>query len=261
MGSYKKIMAKVYGIGAAVVIVGALFKILHLPFANELLIVGLTTEALIFFLSAFETPHEEYDWTLVYPELAGMDAHSKKTSKLSSGNDSVSQQLDKMLEDAKVGPELIQSLGEGLRNFGDKVSTISNVTDAATSTNEFASKLKTATKSVDELSAAYLQASSSLSEIAGSASDSKLYHEQVQNLAKNLSSLNAMYELELQDSNNHLKTLNKFYGNVAETMQNFSDSLVDARSFKDEVSKLTKNLSSLNAVYGNMLSAMTIKAN
>ena len=78
---------------------------------------------------------------------------------------------------------------------------------------------------------------------------------------KNLSSLNAMYELELQDSNNHLKTLNKFYGNVAETMQNFSDSLADAKSFKDEVGKLTKNLSSLNAVYGNMLSAMTVKAN
>jgi gliding motility-associated protein GldL len=70
-----------------------------------------------------------------------------------------------------------------------------------------------------------------------------------------------MYELELQDSNNHLKTLNKFYGNVAETMQNFSDSLSDAKSFKDEVGKLTKNLSSLNAVYGNMLSAMTVKAN
>lgn len=259
MGNYKKLMAKVYGIGAAIVIIGALFKILHLPFANELLIVGLTTEALIFFLSAFEKPHEEYDWTLVYPELAGMEAHSK-ANKLAN-NGSVSQQLDQMLEDAKIGPELIESLGNGLRTFGDKVATISNVTDASTSTSEFANKLKSATKSVDELSASYLQASASLSEIASSSTDSKVYHEQVQLLAKNLSSLNAMYELELQDSNNHLKTLNKFYGNVAETMQNFSDSLADAKSFKDEVGKLTKNLSSLNAVYGNMLSAMTVKAN
>ncbi len=260
MGNYKKLMAKVYGIGAAIVIIGALFKILHLPGANELLIVGLTTEALIFFLSAFEKPHEEYDWTLVYPELAGMDAHSKEKKSSSKGG-SVTQQLDQMLEEAKIGPELIESLGTGLRSFGDKVATISNVTDAATTTNEFASKLKTATKSVDELSSAYMQASSSLTEIAASSGDSKMYHEQVQLLAKNLSSLNAMYELELQDSNNHLKTLNKFYGNVAETMQNFSDSLADAKSFKDEVGKLTKNLSSLNAVYGNMLSAMTIKSN
>lgn len=259
MGNYKKLMAKVYGIGAAIVIIGALFKILHLKFANELLIVGLTTEALIFFLSAFEKPHEEYDWSLVYPELAGMDAHSKQSK--SENNGSVTQQLDKMLEDAKIGPELIESLGSGLRTFGDKVSTISNVTDAATSSNEFASKLKIATKSVDELTAAYSQASNSLSEVAATSTDSKMYHEQVQTLAKNLSSLNAMYELELQDSNNHLKTLNKFYGNVAETMQNFSDSLNDARSFKDEVGKLSKNLASLNAVYGNMLSAMTIKSN
>ncbi len=259
MGNYKKLMAKVYGIGAAIVIIGALFKILHLKFANELLIVGLTTEALIFFLSAFEKPHEEYDWTLVYPELAGMDAHSKTAKPANNG--SVSQQLDQMLQEANIGPELIESLGTGLRTFGDKVSTISNVTDAATSSNEFASKLKQATKSVDDLTSAYSQASSSLSEIAASSTDSKMYHEQVQTLAKNLSSLNAMYELELQDSNNHLKTLNKFYGNVAETMQNFSDSLNDAKAFKEEVGKLSKNLASLNAVYGNMLSAMTVKAN
>lgn len=259
MGNYKKLMAKVYGIGAAVVIIGALFKILHLKFANELLIVGLTTEALIFFLSAFEKPHEEYDWSLVYPELAGMDALS--SSAKSANNSTVSQQLDQMLVDAKIGPELIESLGAGLRTFGEKVSTISNVTDAATSSNEFANKLKQATKSVDDLTSAYSQASSSLTEIAASTTDSKMYHEQVQALAKNLSSLNAMYELELQDSNNHIKTLNKFYGNVSETMQSFSDSLVDARAFKDEVGKLSKNLASLNAVYGNMLSAMTIKSN
>ena len=259
MGNYKKLMAKVYGIGAAVVIIGALFKILHLKFANELLIVGLSTEALIFFLSAFEKPHEEYDWSLVYPELAGMDAHSKPAK--SANGATVSQQLDQMLEDAKIGPELIESLGTGLRTFGEKVSTISNVTDASTNTNEFASKLKQATKSVDDLTSAYSQASSSLSEIAASSTDSKMYHEQVQTLAKNLSSLNSMYELELQDSNNHLKTLNKFYGNVTETMQNFSDSLNDARAFKEEVGKLSKNLASLNSVYGNMLSAMTVKAN
>ena len=259
MGNYKKLMAKVYGIGAAVVIIGALFKILHLKFANELLVVGLTTEALIFFLSAFEKPHEEYDWSLVYPELAGMDALS--SSAKSANNGTVSQQLDQMLVDAKIGPELIESLGAGLRTFGEKVSTISNVTDAATSSNEFANKLKQATKSVDDLTSAYSQASSSLTEIAASTTDSKMYHEQVQALAKNLSSLNAMYELELQDSNNHIKTLNKFYGNVSETMQSFSDSLVDARAFKDEVGKLSKNLASLNAVYGNMLSAMTIKSN
>lgn len=251
---FKNFMAKLYGFGASIVILGAMFKILHLPGAGLMLGIGLTTEAIIFFFSAFEKPHEEPDWSLVYPELAGMDAHS--TDKKKGG--SVSQELDKLMEEAKIGPDLIESLGTGLRSFGDKVSSISNVADAAAHTTEFADKVKSASKSVEQLSSAYSQASNTLSEISNSAGDAKQYHEQVQLLAKNLSSLNAIYELELQDSNNHLKTLNKFYGSIGETMQQFNDSLGDARLYKEEVAKLAKNLSSLNAVYGNMLSAMSV---
>jgi gliding motility-associated protein GldL len=164
--------------------------------------------------------------------------------------------LDKMLEDAKIGPELIGSLGDGLRTFSDKVSNISNVADAGAATNEFAAKIKTASTSYDRLNSAFENASSSLTEMANSNVDSKAYHEQVNNLAKNLSALNAVYELELQDSSAHLKSMNKFYQNMALTMQNFSESLDDSEQFKTEVNRLAKNLSSLNSVYGNMLSAM-----
>lgn len=203
MSNYKNIMAKVYGIGAAVVIVGALFKIIHLKFANELLIVGLLTEAGIFFLSAFEKPHTEYDWALVYPELAQAEEAAKpKKATAPKMEGTVTQQLDQMMAEAKVGPELIASLGDGLRNFGDRVAAISSAADIASSSNEFASKLQAASKSVEGLSSSY--------------------------------------------------------ANISETMQAFSDSLADARNFKDEVGKLTQNLASLNAVYGNMLSAMTI---
>jgi gliding motility-associated protein GldL len=195
-------MAKIYGIGAAIVIVGALFKIIHLKFANELLIVGLLTEAGIFFLSAFEKPHVDYDWSLVYPELAQAEEVKTKKAVAPKMEGTVTQQLDQMMAEAKVGPELIASLGDGLRNFGDRVAAISSAADIASSSNEFASKLQAASKSVEGLSSSY--------------------------------------------------------ANVTETMQAFSDSLADARNFKDEVGKLTQNLSSLNAVYGNMLSAMTI---
>lgn len=252
---FKNFMAKLYGFGASIVILGAMFKILHLPGAGLMLGVGLTTEAIIFFFSAFEKPHEEPDWSLVYPELAGMDAHSTE-KKSSSGT--VSQELDKLMEEAKIGPELIESLGAGLRSFGDKVSNISNVADAAANTTEFADKVKSASRTVEQLSSAYSQASNTLTEISNTAGDTKQYHEQVQLLAKNLSSLNAIYELELQDSNNHLKTLNKFYGSINETMQTFDASLADAKQYKEEVAKLAKNLSSLNSIYGNMLSAMTL---
>ena len=259
---FKNFMAKLYGFGAAIVIIGAMFKILHLPGANFMLGLGLTTEAVIFFFSAFEKPHEEVDWSLVYPELAGMDSHSENQglggNKGGKSNDSVSQELDKLMQEANIGPELIQSLGDGLRNFGDKVANISNVADVSVNTNDLSSKLKNASESVESLSKSYLDASSTLTSIAETAGDTKKYQVEVQNLSKNLSSLNAMYELELKDSNNHLKTLNSFYTSMNETVSHFEETVNDAKLYKDEVAKLARNLSSLNAVYGNMLSAMNV---
>jgi gliding motility-associated protein GldL len=107
------------------------------------------------------------------------------------------------------------------------------------------------------MNAAFVKASSGLTEFASSNLDAKAYHEQVGNLAKNLSALNAVYELELQDSSSHLKSMNKFYQNLGVTMQGFSESVDDSKKFKDEVGRLAKNIASLNAVYGNMLSAMS----
>ena len=119
-------MSKLYGIGASVVIIGALFKIVHITGANEMLFVGLMTEALIFFFSAFEQPHVEPDWSLVYPELAGMYHEGKpgtpgSIKKMASGK-SVTQDLDEMLSKAKIGPELIESLGEGMRKMSENVT-------------------------------------------------------------------------------------------------------------------------------------------
>ena len=120
---YKNFMAKLYGIGAAVVILGALFKILHLQGANIMLIAGMGTEAIIFIFSAFEPLHVEYNWALVYPELAiGNEEELKpvtKKAKKEAPTGTVTQQLDKMLEEAKIGPELIESLATGMRNLSE----------------------------------------------------------------------------------------------------------------------------------------------
>jgi gliding motility-associated protein GldL len=175
--------------------------------------------------------------------------------KVGSGVSSTAA-LDKMLTEAKIGPELIGSLGEGLRTFGDKVANISKVADAGTATNEFTASVKAATASYQGLSGAFDKASANLTEMANSNVDSKAYHDQVNSLAKNLSALNAVYELELQDSSAHLKSMNKFYSNLSLTMQNFNESMEDSKQFKEEVGRLAKNLASLNSVYGNMLSAM-----
>jgi gliding motility-associated protein GldL len=122
---FKNFMAKLYGLGAAIVIVGALFKIQHWPMAGFFLVLGLSTEAVIFFFSAFEPPHEDVDWSLVYPELAGMDNddHGRKDKK-KKAVDGVAQQLDRMMAEAKIGPELLESLGTGLRSLGDSTSKL-----------------------------------------------------------------------------------------------------------------------------------------
>lgn len=257
---------KPYGItnivswGATVVIIGLLFKIQHWPYGTLFITAGLTTEAALFFLLGFQREAEEthVDWTRVYPELKeDFKGELPTATARGIGGSSSTAALDKMLDDAKIGPELIGSLGEGLRTFGDKVANISKVADAGAATNDFTSKVKTASASYDKLSNAFEAASANLSEMANSNIDSKAYHEQVNNLAKNLSALNAVYELELQDSSSHLKSMNKFYTSMASTMQNFTESLEDSQQFKTEVSRLSKNLSTLNSIYGNMLSAMS----
>src|ERR1700748_516943 len=246
--------------GATVVIIGLLFKIQHLPNGGLFISIGLGAEAILFFILGFQREYEEIDWTRAYPELAhDFDGELPKSTQRNVGTGagaSNTAALDKMLADAKIGPELIGSLGEGLRTFGDKVANISKVADAGEATNEFSAKLRGAAASYDKLSNSFEKASANLSEMANSNIDSQAYHDQVNNLAKNLSALNAVYELELQDSSKHMKEMSNFYQNLASTMNNFNESLDDSKKFKDEVGRLAKNLASLNSIYGNMLTAM-----
>jgi gliding motility-associated protein GldL len=267
---YKTIMPKVYGIGAAVVIMGAMFKILHLPGASAMLGVGLSTEAVIFFLSAFEPAHHEVDWTKVYPELSedyeGGPGPKKMISKGGSG-DAVSQKLDKMLEDAKIGPELVESLGHGMRKLSDNVAKMATMGDVGANTSEYSGNLRKASELMGNVNKSYevtlkamqdmAQVSKSATEdMANSAKDAKEYHSQVQTVTKNLEALNAVYELELQDTNNHVKAMNQFYSSLTTSLQGMTKATQDAEVFNKEISRLTTNLSALNKVYGNMLTAM-----
>jgi len=245
--------------GATIVIIGLLFKIQHWQFATIFITLGLGTEAILFFLLGFQRDPVEIDWRRAYPELdEDFDGELPKSTKKQIAGDSFSNTaaLDQMLAEAKIGPELIGSLASGLRTFGDKVNSISRVTDAGDATVAFTNKVKEATASYDRLNQSFSKASGNLEEIAGTTVDSKAYHEQISKMAKNLSALNAVYELELQDSSNHLKSMNKFYADMGNTLKNFTDSANDSKQFRDEVGRLAKNLSTLNSIYGNMLSAM-----
>lgn len=256
--AWKKFMAKLYGWGAAVVIVGALFKIMHWPFAGILLTVGLSTEAVIFFFSAFEPPHEDPDWSLVYPELAGMHGEEKpaKVAKVEDKG-SITQQLDNMLEEAKIGPELLESLGSGLRSLSDSTSQLNNISEAALATNDYVEKVKGASSNVSQLSDAYSRAAQSLGNLNVSAEDGAAYGEQLKQISQRLNQLNSTYQLQLEGSEEFTQAQNKLYGGITELMSNLSSSVEDTKKYKEEVALLAENLNALNTVYGNMLSAMS----
>lgn len=248
-------MAKLYGFGAAIVIIGAMFKIQHWPGAGPMLVVGLSTEAIIFFFSAFEKPHEEPDWSLVYPELAGLPGEGGDGKGKGNVGLSPSQELDNLLEEAKIGPELIESLGNNLRSLSDNVSKMSDVTNASVATEEYVGNVRKAAETVGGLSEAYVKASASLGAMVvdGEGVD---FGSEMKKMAENITQLNSQYTLQLQGTKQFLESSDTLYSGMNDLMSTLNDSVSDAKKYKEEVSQLAQNISALNTVYGNMLSAM-----
>jgi gliding motility-associated protein GldL len=257
---FKKFMAKLYGWGASIVIVGALFKIQHWEGAGLMLTIGLLTEAVIFFFSAFEPPHEEVDWSLVYPELAGMHEPGGDKKKKKAG-DPVAQELDRLMAEAKIGPELIQSLGTGLKSLSENTSKMAQLSNATVATDDYVKNVQGAAKSVSALSQSYDKAATAMNNLSTSSEDVKVYGDQVKSAGKNMAALNAIYELQLQEANTRMKETTKFYDGITMLLSNLNNTVDDTKRYKDEVGKLAKNLNSLNTIYGNMLSAMSMGGN
>ncbi|MFK8036996.1 MAG: gliding motility protein GldL [Crocinitomicaceae bacterium] len=268
---WKNFMAKLYGIGAAIVIVGAMFKIMHWPFAGAMLVVGLSTEAVIFLFSAFEPLHEDPNWELVYPELAlahdeEFDVHAYISEKGVSGgvmasgssNTGITEQFDNLLEEAKIDAELLNRLGDGIRTLSENAEGLKAVSGAAVATDNYVASLEEASGQVKSLSGTYEKASESILGMTAGAEDGESFGEQMQKVSTNLSALNSVYELQLKGSSAHLEATDKFQGQVLEMMSNLSDSVEDTKRYKDNMAMLSQNLTDLNQVYGNMLKAMSI---
>ncbi|MFM7854091.1 MAG: gliding motility protein GldL [Flammeovirgaceae bacterium] len=258
---FTAIMPKVYGIGAAVVIVGALFKIQHWEGANQMLILGLGTEAVIFFLSAFEPKHAEVDWSKVYPELAEdyeapLNQAATRISNRPSAGESPLLKIDEMLKTAKVDQNLLDNLGKGLTNLATSASQMSNLSNAAVATNEYAKNVQTAASSLMEMNKSYGTAMKAVGAMADASKDTSEYHAQVQKVTKNLAALNTIYEMELKDADSHVKNMNKFYESLTGAMQGLSKVGENTGKFTSELGSLTNNITALNKVYGSMLTAM-----
>ncbi|MDR2913499.1 MAG: gliding motility protein GldL [Tannerella sp.] len=281
---YKQFMAYLYGWGAAAVITGALFKITHWPGATVILTIGMVVEAVIFIFSSFEPLHVEYNWALVYPELAmGQDGETisaSKKDKKAIPTGTPTQQLDKMLQEAKIGPELIESLATGMRNLSDNAKKLSGTADATSATDVYASNLTKAAESVRNLSLQYdktavsLEKDSNISESylnnvqkASTAvnnlatiyeettkslkSDTGSYNDQLSKLNQNLTAINTIYEMQAKNSKVIQDSFKMIEDNVKVTAEN-------TRQYTQEIEKLTKNISQLSNVYGNMVAAMNL---
>ena len=233
-------------LAASVVIFGALQKILHTPIADLFLKIGLYTEAAIFLLygilyAKYEAVKEDFEGHGAKPATNSLDA------------------MDKMMKDADITPASLKKLSEGFQKLGTTVAGLNDVTDVVKSTSEFGAKTKEAAASMGAMTTAFNNSATTMGSFNNAAESAKGFHEQVQVLTKNLGSLNTIYELELKESNSHLKALNSFYGKLAEASQSMMSSVDDAKKAKEQIAALAGNLSKLNTVYGNMLGAMQAK--
>ncbi len=203
----KQTMNFLYGMGAAVVIIGALFKLQHWPYANLMLIIGLITEAFIFALSAFDKPDADFDWSLVYPELAGGDGKKREAKKQeeTEAQGLLSQKLDTMLKEAKIDGELMSSLGNSIKNFESAAKGIAPTVDAISS--------------------------------------QKRYSEELSMAAAQMESLNSLYKVQLESASRNAEANKEIAENAAK--------------LKEQMQSMTANISSLNQVYGGMLTAMS----
>lgn len=307
---WKNLMAKMYGIGASIVIIGAMFKIQHWPLGGVFITIGLCTEAVIFFFSAFEPLHEELDWTLVYPELAGLtdpDELDEFKSEAISNRGVTLDRFDDLFKQAEIKPESIQKLGDGLVSLNKTASNLSDISEASVATREYLQNVRTAAESVSTLTNNYSQSTndlassvSSLSQTYNKAAElistsgkeiadkfvqsglsladsySQLsekmksdyesiskgnvsFGDHLSNVNKNLTALNTAYELHLKNANEQMKGVDDVYKGLGQMMQQLKTSADETQKYKDEMSKLSKSISELNTVYGNMLSAMNIK--
>lgn len=266
-GKYLKNL--IIGLGASVVLMGALFKIQHWPGASIMLTSGMITEAIIFAMLGLLPPHSDYYWERFYPGitenphveafrkgLKGHAAHGAVGGHDAKPGESPLKSLDKMMEEAQITPTSMKRLNENFTSFGKTVEQMKDITNITSSTDAYSKGAREAADALGQMKNTFVGATKTMGAFNDAAGDTAKFHDQVKVLSKNLGTLNQIYEVELQDANNHLKAMNKFYSNLVTASDAMASSAKDAASAKEQIGQLAKNLTSLNQIYGNMLSAM-----
>jgi gliding motility-associated protein GldL len=258
----------VIGLGAAIVLIGALAKIQHWPAANFLLPIGMITEAFIFTLLGVLPPHKDYYWERYYPNLdenPHVEAYRKGVKfqmpaaaigATAGSNSSATASLDKMLEEAQINPANLRRLNENFTRFGATVEQMKDITEVTAATGAYTTAARETATALSEMKTTFQGATQTMNVFNNASEDAAKFHSQVTVLTQNLGSLNQIYEVELQDANNHLKAMNKFYSTLLNASDSMAASAEDAKSAREQIGALSRNLTNLNSIYGNMLAAM-----
>jgi gliding motility-associated protein GldL len=225
----------IYGVGAAIVILGALFKLQHWPFANAMLIVGLSAEAIIFTISAFDPPTiHELDWSKVYPQLAPDGKSGSPTAN-----------MDAMMKDAKIEPELLRSVGIGLKKLAAQTKNVNDLADASVATKDYTESIKGASESLKSVNTSYGTISSAAKDMASSS-----------NNLKEAVALTNQYKNNLQSASESLKAIVSSASAITASAKGMASTPAQAEKLSAELESLTNNLNKLNKVYGGMYDAM-----
>ena len=263
---YKTFMGYVYGFGASIVMIGAYFKLTHIPGADLMLGVGLGVEALIFFLSAFEPQHLEYQWDNVFVELEeDWDGQTRtKFGTTNAGGSSASSvdgaMLDKMFDKMNVNPDTLNKISKGLDRLAENAHGIADVSNAMAATNGYAKAMEQATKTISDFASNYTKTNEQLTASLSKLDFSALDANTIKKVATSMQSLNSIYELQLQSAEQTSDATKKLTATMTQYMDNLSASANNANELNKQLTQLSNRLTALNNVYGGMLSAMNIEA-
>jgi gliding motility-associated protein GldL len=247
---YKKVMAKVYGIGAAVVLAGALFKIMHYPGAELMLLLGMGTEIVIFFLSAFEPPHEMPDWSLVYPELVGLETETPRA--VSGGGGGGGSELAALIESGHLEQDVVEKLAEGLKKLTATTTQLADVSNASVATESYLQNMKQAGDAAGIMANAQLKTTKAIEESSNILSESyastaKSMTEAGQKVAANLTNSGKAFTESLDQSGNQLMAS---YSALSQSMnQQFETINTNSKAYTEHLSGVNKNLTAINSAY------------
>lgn len=275
----QRLVGAIYSLGAAVVIIGALFKLMHWPFAGAILTAGMITEAILFGIGVFEKPHKTYAWDKVF----SFDGKHQVSGGMSSGGvvGAVAQTATIQAPTKLADTEML-SLTDGIKNLSATAKQLSTLSAAIGNTGDFAKNIESAT----EATAKYVTAQTALSNATGKlfasydslnadmsavVNGTKQYAGKVDDINKNLSSLNSVYEIQLkniqsqsaaistQTENTRImaESLSEIVAENQKIKQSTKIAFEETNKYKDASAQLVSQISELNKVYGNMLNALS----